>query len=314
MANPKQSALKEPRFIGGHRACAGCAYPILLKQILSSTDDPVIVTGATGCLEVTSTIFPYSAWVTPFMHNAFENSAANCSGIEGAYQSLKKQGKITKNLKFLALGGDGGTYDIGMQSVSGAMERRHDILYVCYNNDAYMNTGIQRSSATPLGANTTTSPAGKVEFGKKQYQKNLTEIMVAHEIPYVAQVTVAYWMDSTRKFEKAWSITGPKFINAYSPCVPGWGYHMSKTIKISKMAVETNLWPLYEVENGVYTINFKNPKEKRKPIEEFLKLQVRFKHLLNPSNKAVVQDLQSFIDKRYERLEMLEKATNPNAK
>ncbi len=313
MANPKQSALKKPRFIGGHRACAGCGYPILLKQILSSTDDTIVVTAATGCLEVSSTIFPFSAWAMPYMHNAFENAAANSSGIEGAYQSLKKQGKMTKNVKFLAIGGDGGTYDIGIQSLSGAMERRHDMLYVCYNNDAYMNTGIQRSSATPLGANTTTSPAGKVEFGKKQHQKNLTEIMVAHEIPYVAQTAVAYWMDSTKKFEKAWSIHGPKFINAYTPCVLGWGYHMSQTVKISRIAVETNLWPLYEVENGIYTITLKNPKEKRKPIEEFLKLQTRFKHLLNPSNKSVVEELQNFIDKRYERLELMEKATNKNA-
>jgi len=314
MANPKQSALKQERFIGGHRACAGCGYPIFLKQVLSSTDDPVVVVSATGCLEVTSTIFPYSAWKTPFMHNAFENSAANCSGIEGAYQSLRKQGKITKKIKFLAMGGDGGTYDIGLQSLSGAMERRHDMLYVCYNNDAYMNTGVQRSSATPIGANTTTSWAGKVLKGKTQSAKNLTEIMAAHELPYVAQTTVGYWMDATKKFEKAWAIEGPKFINTYSPCVPGWGYHMSQTVKMSKAAVETNLWPLYEVENGKYTITLKNPKEKRKPIEEFLKLQVRFKHLLLPENKPVLESMQAFIDERYARLELLEKATNPEAK
>jgi len=314
MANPKQSALKEERFIGGHRACAGCAYPIILKQILGSTDDPIVVVSATGCLEVTSTIFPYSAWKTPFLHNAFENSAATASGIEGAYQSLKKQGKFDKNVKFLALGGDGGTYDIGIQSLSGAMERRHDMLYVCYNNEAYMNTGVQRSSATQLGAHTTTSPAGKVVPGKTQGSKNLTEIMAAHELPYVAQTTIGYWMDATKKFEKAWSITGPKFINAYSPCVPGWGYHMSQTVKISKMAVETNLWPMYEVENGVYTITIKNPVSKRKPVEEFLKMQVRFKHLLKPENKGIVEQVQKTIDERYAHLELMEKATNPNAK
>ena len=314
MANPKQSALKPERFIGGHRACAGCGYPIYLKQVLSSTENPIVVVSATGCLEVTSTIFPYSAWKVPFLHNAFENSAATCSGVEGAWQSLKKQGKNKKEIKFLAMGGDGGTYDIGLQSLSGAMERRHDMLYVCYNNDAYMNTGVQRSSATPMGANTTTSQAGKVQKGKTVHSKNLTEIMAAHDLPYVAQTTVGYWMDATRKFEKAFAITGPKFINTYSPCVPGWGYHMSQTVKISKLAVETNLWPLYEIENGKYTINIKNPKEKRKPIEEFLKLQVRFKHLLAPDAKDVVQNIQDFIDWRYSNLERLEKATNPEVK
>ncbi len=308
MAAPKQSAKEPARFIGGHRACAGCGYPIFLKQMFSSTKDPVVIVSATGCLEVTSTIFPFSAWKVPFMHNAFENSAATCSGIEGAYQALKKQGKINQNIKFVALGGDGGTYDIGIQSLSGAMERRHDMLYVCYNNEAYMNTGIQRSSATVMGTHTTTSPAGKVVPGKTQHSKNLTEIMVAHEIPYVAQTSIALWQDATTKFTKAFSIEGPKFINILSPCVPGWGYHMSQTVKISKMAVETNLWPVYEVENGVYKINYK-PKE-RKPIEEYLKLQARFAHLLKPENKTIVENIQKFIDLRWEQLLKKEEMTN----
>jgi pyruvate ferredoxin oxidoreductase beta subunit len=311
MAAPKQSAKEEVRFIGGHRACAGCGYPIALKEMFSSTKDPVVIVNATGCMEVTSTIFPFSAWKTPFMHNAFENAAATISGIEGAYQSLKKQGKFNKNVKFVALGGDGGTYDIGLQALSGAMERRHDMLYVCYNNEAYMNTGIQRSSATIFGTNTTTSPAGKVLPGKRQNSKNLTEIMVAHELPYVAQTTVAMWADATTKFAKAFSIEGPKFINILSPCVPGWGYHMSQTVKISKMAVETNLWPLYEVENGVYKITYK-PKE-RKPIEEYLKLQVRFSHLLKPENKEIVENIQKFIDWRWQQLLLKEEATNKKA-
>ncbi|HDQ25312.1 MAG TPA: pyruvate ferredoxin oxidoreductase [bacterium] len=312
MAAPKQSAKEPVRFIGGHRACAGCGYPVFLKQIFSSTKDPIVVVSATGCLEVTSTIYPYSAWKTPFLHNAFENSAATCSGIEGAYQSLKKQGRYDKNVKFLALGGDGGTYDIGLQSLSGAMERRHDMLYVCYNNEAYMNTGVQRSSATQLGAHTTTSPAGKVVLGKTERSKNLTEIMAAHELPYVAQTTIAYWADATSKFEKAWNTPGPKFVNVYSPCVPGWGYHMSQTVKMSKLAVETNLWPCYEVVDGVYKVTQK-PKE-RKPIEELLKTQVRFKHLLKPENKGIVELAQKFIDQRFEHLLRMEKATNPEAK
>ena len=189
-------------------------------------------------------------------------------------------------------------------------------MYVCYNNEAYMNTGVQRSGATQFGQHTTTSPAGKAVSGKTQGSKNLTEIMVAHDLPYVAQTTIGYWQDATKKFEKAWAITGPKFVNVYSPCVPGWGYHMSQTVKMSKMAVETNLWPLYEVENGVYTITFKNPVEKRKPVEEFLKLQVRFKHLMkgDDKSKAIIAQIQKTIDERYAHLELMEKATNPAAK
>ena len=300
---------REECYIPGSAACPGCPATIALRIVFKAFGKNTMMIVPACCTAVIESLHPYTSFDIPTMNIAFEAAAAGASGVEAG---LRMQGKTDTTV--VAWAGDGGTYDIGIQALSGAMERRHDMLYVCYNNDAYMNTGIQRSSATPFGANTTTSPSGKVEFGKKQYQKNLTEILVAHEIPYVAQVTVAYWMDSTKKFEKAWSIPGPKFINAYSPCVPGWGYHMSQTIKISKMAVETNLWPLYEVENGVYTITLKNPKEKRKPIEEFLKMQVRFKHLLNPSNKSVVEDLQNFIDKRYERLELLERATNPNVK
>jgi len=307
MASPKQSAAEPSRFIGGHRACAGCGFPIAIKQMYASTKEPVIVTNATGCMEVVSTIYPYTAWKTPFMHNAFENSAATCSGIEGAYQSLKKQGRYDKNVKFVAWGGDGGTYDIGIQALSGAMERRHDMLYVCYNNDAYMNTGIQRSSATPKTAHTTTSPSGKVIPGKTQQSKNLTEILAAHEIPYAAQTTVAFWADATSKFSKAFSITGPKFINVYSPCVIGWGYDMTQTIKVSRLAADTCLWPLYEVENGKYKITYK-PKEKL-PVTRFLETQARFRHILKNHDEDI-EELQKMIDWRWERLHLMEEATN----
>ena len=306
MSSPKQAAAVETKFIGGHRACAGCGFPIALKEILSSVKDPVVVVSATGCLEVTSTIFPYSAWKVPFLHNAFENSAATMSGVEGAYQSLKKQGKIDKNIKFVALGGDGGTYDIGLQSLSGAMERGHDMLYVCYNNEAYMNTGVQRSSATPRGSNTTTAPAGKVINGKQQNPKDLTEIMVAHNLQYVAQTTVGMWPDATKKFEKAFAVTGAKFVNIYSPCIPGWGYDTSMTIKMSKLVVDTCMWPVYEVENGKYKINYK-PATKL-PITEYLKTQTRFKALLK--DEATIAEIQASIDAKWNRLLLMEEATN----
>ena len=188
MANLKQLATKEEPFSGGHRACAGCAAPIVTRMVLLAADNPVVCGSATGCLEVTTSIFPFTSWQVPFIHSAFENSAANVSGVEAAYRSLKRQGKLPadKEIKFIAFGGDGGTYDIGLQSLSGAMERGHDMLYVCYDNEAYMNTGIQRSSATPKGANATTSPAGRVIPGKEQFRKDLTGILAAHNIPYDA--------------------------------------------------------------------------------------------------------------------------------
>jgi pyruvate ferredoxin oxidoreductase beta subunit len=306
MSSPKQAAAVETKLTGGHRACAGCAFPIAIKEVLSSCKYPVVVVNATGCMEVTTTIFPFTAWKVPFLHNAFENSAATCSGIEGAYQSLKKQGKIDKNIKFVAFGGDGGTYDIGLQSLSGAMERGHDMMYVCYNNEAYMNTGVQRSSATPRGSSTTTAPAGKVINGKQQNPKDLTEIMVAHNIPYVAQTTVGMWPDATKKFEKAFEITGAKFVNIYSPCIPGWGIETSQTIKLSKLVVDTCMWPIYEVENGKYKINYK-PATKL-PVTEFYKTQARFKALLK--DEAQIKLIQDWVDAKWARLQLMEEATN----
>ncbi|PIS28354.1 pyruvate ferredoxin oxidoreductase [Candidatus Saganbacteria bacterium CG08_land_8_20_14_0_20_45_16] len=292
---------KEP-LTGGHRACAGCGAPIIVKQVLMASKDPVVVVSATGCLEVVTTIFPYTAWKVPFLHNAFENSAATCSGIEAAYKSLKRQGKVkTDHINFVAFGGDGGTYDIGFQSLSGAMERGHDMLYVCYNNEAYMNTGIQRSSATPKGAATTTAPAGKVIPGKLQFPKNLTEIMVAHDLPYVAQSAVGFWRDLTLKAEKAFSKRGPKFLNVLQPCRLGWDYKPEDTCNLGRLAADTCVWPLYEVENGKYTLTY-TPKTK-KPVVEFLKVQGRFRHLFKPGNEAIIESIQKEVDRRWEVLQ-----------
>ena len=284
--------------------CPGCGAPIAVRQILLAAKDPVVVVCATGCLEVSTTIFPYTAWTIPYLHNAFENAAATLSGVEAAYQNLKRKGKIDKQVQFVAFGGDGGTYDIGLQSLSGAMERGHDLLYVCYNNEAYMNTGVQRSGATPFGANTTTEPAGKVKQGKVQWRKDLTEIMVAHGIPYVAQATIGNWSDLARKAEKAFSIRGPKFMNVLQPCRLGWGYKPEDTTMIARLAVETCFWPVYEVENGIYKINSK-PKEK-KPVVEYLKTQERFRHLFKPGNEHLLDEIQQGVDKRWEWLLMRE--------
>ena len=302
MANLKQLATKEEPFSGGHRACAGCAAPIVTRMVLLAADNPVVCGSATGCLEVTTSIFPFTSWQVPFIHSAFENSAANVSGVEAAYRSLKRQGKLPadKEIKFIAFGGDGGTYDIGLQSLSGAMERGHDMLYVCYDNEAYMNTGIQRSSATPKGANATTSPAGRVIPGKEQFRKDLTGILAAHNIPYVAQASVSHWNDLATKVQKALAVNGPSFIAVLSPCRLGWGYNPEDTVGIAKEAVDSCFWPLYEVVKGEWKLTYK-PKEKTSVLD-WMKKQTRFKHLFRPGHEALLAELQANVDQEWAKL------------
>ena len=302
MPTLKELAAKEELLVGGHTSCPGCGYPALIRLALLTAKDPVVVGAATGCMEVNTTIFPYTSWKVPFIHNAFENSAATVSGVEAAYCSLKKQGKlpVDKKINFIAFGGDGGTYDIGLQSLSGAMERGHDMLYICYDNGAYMNTGIQRSSATPKYASTTTAPAGKVKPGKEQFRKNLTEVMVSHGIPYVAQTISGNWRDFTMKVEKALNIGGPTFINVLTVCPLGWGTKSEDGPKLTQIAADTNYWPIYEVTDGEYKINYQ-PKE-RKPITDWLKPQVRFKHLFAPGNESLLEELQLDVDKKWQQL------------
>ncbi len=303
MANLKDLSKLPERLGPGHRLCAGCGASIAVRQVLMGTKDPVVVGASTGCLEVATTIYPFTAWRVPFIHNAFENVAATISGVETAYRALKKQGKIKKEIKFIAFGGDGGTYDIGIQSLSGALERGHKMVYVCYTNEAYMNTGIQRSGATPCGASTTTAPAGKESYGKPQSRKDLTAIVAAHHIPYVAQATISHWKDLITKAQKAFAANGPAFINVLCPCHRGWRYPQENTVEIAKLAVETCFWPLYEVENGKWRITYR-PKEK-KPITEWIKSQGRFKHLLKEENKPVVEAIQKEIDESWAHLEKL---------
>ena len=301
MANLKELAKKGELLSGGHRACAGCTFPQIIRQVLAATDTPVVVCSATGCLEVTTTIFPYTAWKVPFIHSAFENAGATISGVEAAYKSLTRQGKYDREVKFIAFGGDGGTYDIGLQSLSGAMERGHNILYICYNNEAYMNTGIQRSSATPKGADTTTSPAGKVKQGKGQNRKDLTAIMVAHNIPYAAQASPSHWNDLVTKVQKALAVDGPAFINVLMPCRLGWAFQPQFAVKIARDAVNTCYWPLYEVENGKFKITV-TPKEKL-PVTELLKQETKFRHIFKPGNEEMIQDLQDEVDTRWNYLQ-----------
>ncbi len=304
MPNIKELSACEDRLTGGHRLCAGCGASIAVRQVLLAAGDVPIVTGcATGCLEVSTTIYPYTAWKTPFIHNAFENSAATMSGVEAAFKGLKAAGKIPadKRVKFVAFGGDGGTYDIGLQSLSGAMERGHDMVYVCYDNGAYMNTGIQRSSATPFGSWATTAEVGKAQQGKTQRRKDLTSIMAAHDIPYAAQASISHWRDLTNKAEKAFAVEGPAFLNILATCPRGWRTASHASIEIAKLAVQTGFWPLFEVEDGVWrqTVKVAN----KKPIEEFLKPQGRFKHLFAPGNEALLAQVQAEVDRYLEYIQ-----------
>lgn len=296
----KELSKKEDLFTHGHRMCSGCGAPIIVKMVLLATDYPVVASNATGCLEVSTCISEYTAWKIPWIHTAFENAAATISGVETMYRALKKRGKIDEDIKFISFGGDGGTYDIGLQSLSGAMERGHDMIYICYDNGAYMNTGIQRSSATPMGADTTTCPAGIEIPGKILPRKNITKIMAAHNIPYAAQASPSKWMDLMKKVKKAHEIKGPKFINILSPCNRGWRSKTNDAIALSKIAVNSCYWPLYEIENGVTKISFK-PKEKEALIN-FLKPQGRFKHLFTPENEWLLAKMQEEVDREWEKL------------
>jgi len=297
----KELYKKEDRLTSGHRLCAGCAAPIIVRQVLTAIDEPVVVANATGCLEVSTTIYPYTAWNVPWIHTAFETAASTISGVETMYRSLVKQGKIEDTgIKFVAFGGDGGTYDIGIQALSGMMERGHKALYVCYNNEAYMNTGIQRSGATPLGAWTTTTPVGKVIPGKPRPRKDLTAIAAAHDIPYAAQAAPHDWRDLMKKVRKAVAANGASFINVLSSCNRGWRHETDQTIEVTRLAVETCYWPLYEVEDGEWKLTYR-PKEKL-PIEEFLKPQGRFRHLFSEQNKHIIEELQAEVDRKWRQL------------
>ena len=300
------------KLTSGHRLCAGCAESIIARQVLMATDKPIVAANATGCFEVSTTIFPYSAWNIPWVHTAFANGAATGAGVEAAYQGLKRKGKIKDDMRFVTFGGDGGTYDIGFQALSGMAERGQQLMYVCFNNEAYTNTGIQRSGATGFGASTTTSPAGTVQQGKTEYPKDLTMIMAAHDIPYVAQVSPHNWRDLISKCEKGFECGGPAFINAVSPCPRGWRFASDETINMAKLSVETCVWPLYEVVNGKYALTAESLKiangvAEKKPVEEWFKAQGRYKHMLKPENADLVKQVQEEIDRKWDRLLKLSK-------
>ncbi len=310
-------ALKPDLFLPGHKACAGCAPAAVLRLVMKATRGPTIVTEATGCMEVVSSIYPYSSWGIPWLHTAFETAAANASGIEAAIKVMKRKGKLKQDhVDVIAIAGDGGTYDIGFQALSGALERRHDFLFLLYDNEGYMNTGIQRSGGTPMGAATTTTPAGSVIPGKIEHKKPITDIVVAHGIEYVATASPYYWKDLLVKVRKGLEVEGPAFLHVFATCPRGWRSDPAKSIEYTKLAVESCIFPIYEVINGKYQLSAPskiiqiNPK-KKKPITEYMQGQGRYRHLFKPENKKVLDEIQRMTDARWESLLKKCECTSP---
>ncbi len=303
----KDIAEKPDQFLSGHRACAGCAPANVLRLVMKATRGPTIVTEATGCMEVVSSVYPYTSWGVPWLHTAFETAAANASGIDAGLKAQKRKGLLKEHIDIIAFAGDGGTYDIGLQALSGAVERGHDFLFVLYDNEGYMNTGIQRSGGTPMGASTTTTPAGSVIPGKLQHKKPITDIMVAHDMEYVATASQYYWKDLLVKVRKGLEVEGPAFLHVFAPCPRGWRSDPAKSVEYSKLAVESCVFPLWEAVNGQYQLSTPSKlvelaPQKKKPITDYMKGQGRYRHLFTPQNKYVLDEIQRWTDERWAKL------------
>jgi pyruvate ferredoxin oxidoreductase beta subunit len=292
---------REELFAPGHRMCAGCGAAIAMRWITKIVGPNAVIVNATGCVEVTTTPYPETAWMHPYIHVAFENSAAVASGVEAAIKALKRKGLWDAgDTKVVVIAGDGGTYDIGLQALSGMLERRHGVLYILYDNEAYMNTGIQRSGSTPKYAWTTTTPVGTALKGKVQWKKDIMGIVMAHRVPYAATASIAYILDMANKIKTALEYTeeGSTFLHIFAPCVPGWRYPENKTVEIARLAVETGYFPLYEWDHGKLKLNPPSnnhlDKSKRKPLKEYLKLQGRFAHLTDEEIAELEKELDAY--------------------
>ncbi|MBU1670513.1 MAG: pyruvate synthase subunit beta [Actinobacteria bacterium] len=304
MAEKTQSAEFIPRLLPpwellaeGHRGCQGCGEALALRQILKAAGPDTIVCSATGCMEIITSPYPETAWRIPWIHVAFENAAAVASGVEAGIKILQKHGRYREGkVNIIAIGGDGGTADIGLQALSGALERRHDFTYVCTDNEAYMNTGIQRSSATPFGASTTTSPAGKESIGQRTEKKDLPMIVAAHNLPYLATACPSYPLDLMNKTRRALSTEGPTYLHVLSPCPTGWRHPIDMAVEMGRLAVESGVFPLYEIIDGKLRLNVEM--NKRRPVAEYLKPQGRFRHL----GPEQIEEIQRFVNEYYDRL------------
>lgn len=293
-------------FAPGHRACQGCGEVAALRMVMKAVGQDMIAVSATGCMEVCTSPFPQTSWRVPWIHSAFENAAAVASGVEAGLKAMRRKGKAEdKRIPILAIAGDGGTADIGMQALSGALERFHDFVYVCLDNEAYMNTGIQRSSSTPFGAMTTTSPPGKLSKGQYTWKKNMAAIAAAHGIPYVATASPAFHVDLMNKVKKAITIEGPAYLHIYAPCPTGWRMKPELAIESARLAVQTRVFPLYEVIDGQYVMSRKV--NKPKPITDYFKPQGRFRHL----DETTVKEIQDRVNLEYEKIVNLSEMGKP---
>jgi len=298
----KRKITKEEYLAPGHRACIGCGEALAVRLACKALGPNSIVVAATGCMEIISSQLPWTSWRVPWIHTLFENTAAVASGIEAGLKAMERKGKKPKKgINVVATAGDGGTSDIGLQALSGALERGHNFLYICWDNEAYMNTGIQRSSATPYGASTTTAPAGKKSIGQVTWKKNMPAIAAAHNIPYVATSCPSYPFDLMEKVAKGAEVDGPAYVHIFSVCPTGWRSSPEETIEIGRLAVQTGVFPLYEIEDGKYKLSVKVAK--RKPVQDYLKLQGRFRHLSDKEIQFIQDRTDSDYDKLMEQVE-----------
>ena len=294
----KRSVTKEEYLAPGHRACVGCGEVLALRLTCKALGPDVIIANATGCMEIISSQLPWTSWEVPWIHTLFENTAAVASGIEAGLKALERKGRGQKRkARVVAFAGDGGTSDIGLQALSGALERGHDLTYVCFDNEAYMNTGIQRSSATPYGASTTTAPAGSKSIGQITWKKNMPAIVAAHNIPYIATASPSYPFDLLDKVAKSREIDGPAYIHIFSVCPIGWRSPPEKVVGLGRLAVQSGVFPLFEIENGKYKMSVNVPR--RKPVKEYLESQGRFRHL----SEDEIAKIQIRVDEEYAKLQ-----------
>lgn len=313
MAGLKELIQDDDLFVSGHGLCPGCLIPVILKVVLRATRHPLVIANASGCLQQASALYPKTSWKVNWIHTSYSNAASTMSGIETAYRFFKKRGRLSedKRIKFLVLGGDGATYDAGLSAVSGAFERGHDIVYLCCDNQMNAKAGGSRSSASPMGADTNTTPAGDVLPGKLQFKKNITRIIASHRMAYVAQSAPWRWQDLFKKAKEALEIEGPAFLNVLSACPAQWEIPVSQGIEYTRLAAETCVWPLYEIKNGTQvTINYQP--ENKLPVTEWLKSQGRFTHLMKTENKWIVDKIQEDVDNEWELLQFLEKMAEGN--
>ncbi|MGW8168404.1 MAG: thiamine pyrophosphate-dependent enzyme [Sulfurovaceae bacterium] len=308
--NLKEFSTTNERFEGAHLLCPGCAHSMIVRELMNCSDDNLVISTNTGCLEVSTAVYPYTSWDTSWIHIGFENAATAAAGAEAMYKARKRKGTL-KNpdapVKFVAFGGDGSTYDIGFQWLSGAVERGHNFTYICLDNENYANTGGQRSSSTPIGASTTTAPAGRVSYGEKRNKKDMMAIMAANGASYVAQVSPNKWKNMAQAFQKALSTDGPCYINALSACTTEWKFDPKDTINISDLATDSLVFPLYEIIDGT-ELNITYRPKNVLPVKDYLAAQGRFKHLFKPENAHILEEWQKRVDEKWEYLQRREEA------